>query len=94
MVKKNVKENGGVCSYNLILMDCQMPFMDGYEATQEIREFLYSKNILQPIITAVTGQTSKGDVKKCLDSGMNQVSSKPLKADVIKDLLQKLHYLN
>lgn len=48
-----------------------MPFMDGYEASKEIREFLYSKDIVQPIITAVTGNTSKKDIEKCLTSGMN-----------------------
>ena len=70
-----------------------MPFKDGYEASQEIREYLYSKDIVQPIITAVTGQTSKQDVMRCLQSGMNQVASKPLKADVIKNLLVNLNYI-
>ena len=38
-------------------MDCNMPFMDGYESTGKIREYLFNKGIMQPIIIAVTGHT-------------------------------------
>ena len=58
MVEQNVLMNDNrKCSYELILMDCNMPFMDGYDATYEIRNFLHSKNLIQPIILAVTGHT-------------------------------------
>jgi CheY-like chemotaxis protein len=71
-VKKNVKKNRGLfCDYNLILMDCNMPFMDGYDATKAIREYLYSLNIDQPIISAVTGHVDDNNVNKGLACGMN-----------------------
>ena len=56
-IKQNVEENNTYCSYKLILMDCNMPILDGYEATTEIRNYLYYKNLRQPIIIAITGHT-------------------------------------
>ena len=71
-VKTNVNQNNKTfCQYNLILMDCNMPFMDGYEATKLIREYLYDLNLDQPIITAVTGHVDNDHVKKALEIGMN-----------------------
>lgn len=66
------------CTYDLIFMDCNMPVMDGYESTQCIRNYLYSHGLVQPIISAVTGHTEQSYVNKAIDSGMNQVLSKPV----------------
>jgi CheY-like chemotaxis protein len=48
-----------------------MPFMDGYESTEKIRQFLYEHNIDQPIILAVTGHTEANYVERAINSGMN-----------------------
>jgi CheY-like chemotaxis protein len=78
-VIENVEENKEeFCNYSLILMDCNMPFMDGYEATDKIRQYLYNKGVLQPIIIAVTGHTENLYIQRALDSGMNEVIFKPV----------------
>ena len=77
-------------NYTLIFMDCNMPFMDGYETTQEIRNLFYDERLEQPIITALTGHTEQQYIDKAIESGMNQVLSKPVKIDVLKDLCSKL----
>jgi len=85
--------NGNHCNYELILMDCQMPMMDGYEATQMIREYVHSKGLPQPIIIAVTGHCEDSYVKRAIASGMNEVSSKPVDLKLIKEVLIKLKYI-
>ena len=52
-------------------MDCNMPFMDGYESTKRIRQYLFSQKIDQPIILAVTGHLEPDYVDRAIDSGMN-----------------------
>ena len=76
--------------FALIFMDCNMPFMDGYETSSRIRQMLYREGIQQPIISALTGHTEQQFINKAIDSGMNQVLSKPVKIDVLRDLCQKL----
>jgi signal transduction histidine kinase/ligand-binding sensor domain-containing protein/DNA-binding response OmpR family regulator len=64
--------------YTLILMDCQMPEMDGYEATRQIRRGnAGKKNQMVPII-AMTANAMVGDREKCIDSGMNDHITKPI----------------
>lgn len=74
--------------YDLILMDCQMPEMDGYEATTCIRQ---SKSILntQIPILAMTANAMAGDSEKCLASGMNDYLSKPVAPEKLGMALQK-----
>ncbi len=62
--------------YHLILMDCQMPGMDGYEATQLIRKMPEPYN--QVPIVALTAHAMQGDRQKCIETGMNDYLSKPL----------------
>ena len=52
-------------SYGLIFMDCSMPVMDGYDASDLIRHFLSQRNIPQPMIVATTGHTENEYINKC-----------------------------
>lgn len=66
--------------YDLILMDIQMPEMDGLEATQIIREMEVLRNSHIPII-AMTAYAMKGDKERCLEAGMDAYVAKPLRAE-------------
>lgn len=72
--------------YDLILMDCQMPIMDGYQATKEIRKLEKEKNIHTPII-ALTANAMSEDKEKCKAAGMDSFLSKPVRK---KDLLDAI----
>ena len=75
--------------YDLVLMDCQMPEMDGYEATRLIRQRDTAvRNHDIPII-AVTAHAMAGDRELCLASGMNDYVSKPLRADLLEQVIEK-----
>jgi signal transduction histidine kinase/ligand-binding sensor domain-containing protein/DNA-binding response OmpR family regulator len=70
--------------YEVILMDMQMPEMDGLEATKAIRE----QQGRQPIIIAMTANAMQGDRDLCLQVGMNEYLTKPIKLDALVDALQ------
>lgn len=72
--------------FDLILMDMQMPEMDGLQATQNIRKLT---NIQQPLIIAMTANASKTDRQACFDAGMNDFVSKPIKLEVLRGILRK-----
>ena len=75
--------------YDLIFMDVQMPVMDGLEATRKIRE-KEKKNGTPPItIVAMTAHAMKGDRETCLESGMNDYTTKPVSQKSISDVLEK-----
>ena len=63
-------------SFKLILMDYEMPGMNGPETTNHIRESLFVEQIDQPIIVAVTGHSDEKFIKDSIDSGMNLVFTK------------------
>jgi CheY-like chemotaxis protein/HPt (histidine-containing phosphotransfer) domain-containing protein len=75
--------------YDLILMDCQLPHLDGYEATRIIRApDSQVRNHRVPII-AMTAHAMTGDREKCLASGMDDYLSKPLQPAALRGMLEK-----
>jgi len=77
-------ELAGKIDYDVILMDMQMPRMDGLEATQRIRE----KNKTVPII-AMTANAFSDDRKRCIEAGMDDFIAKPVEPDILFDTLLK-----
>jgi len=80
-------------NYDLVLMDCAMPEMDGFEATKNIRQMekdgkiVTSKNERLPII-ALTANAIKGDLEKCLEAGMDNYLSKPIEFDQLINTIE------
>lgn len=71
--------------YDLILMDMQMPVMDGLEATTVIRK----KTGKQPVIIALTANAMDGTEQECLDAGMNDYIAKPIRVEELTGKLEK-----
>ncbi len=103
-VEADVAENGEeaiealqATRYDLVLMDVQMPVMDGFEATRRIRsgEDSPSSSDLRPLtsghlpIIAMTAHAMEGDRERCLDAGMNDYLSKPIDPQALADVLRR-----
>lgn len=73
-------------SFDLILMDCRLPRMDGYEACQRIRQL---PQCAETPIVALTANALQGDRERCLDAGMNDYLSKPFKRAELQQVLQR-----
>ncbi|HVY70831.1 MAG TPA: response regulator, partial [Verrucomicrobiae bacterium] len=89
-------------AYDVILMDCQMPEMDGLEATRRIRAMEAKRaagqvvNLASPrrtIIIAVTANAMQGDRERCLSAGMDDYLSKPVRLDTLEKMLQRAQVL-
>jgi two-component system sensor histidine kinase/response regulator len=91
-IASNGKEAVEACSvkkYDLIFMDCQMPVMDGYEATTIIRHS-HGMNKNTPII-AMTANVMEGDEKKCFNAGMDEYIAKPINFSEVYNTISRWH---
>jgi signal transduction histidine kinase len=75
--------------FDLILMDCQMPVLDGFQATELIRAFETDKNRKAVFIIALTASALSEDQEKCLKAGMNDVLSKPASKQSLETMIKK-----
>jgi signal transduction histidine kinase/DNA-binding response OmpR family regulator len=75
--------------YDLVLMDCQMPEMDGYQAAQAVRDPNSSVRNHNVPIVAMTANAMKGDREKCLDAGMDDYVVKPIKPGPLSDAIER-----
>lgn len=90
-----VVENGAMAldaaqsgAFDLVLMDCQMPEMDGFEATRKIREL--DRKARLPIV-ALTANAMQGDKNRCLEAGMDDYLTKPINLASLSDALCRWH---
>lgn len=94
-INSEIAENGEIAlekyknnEYDLILMDIQMPIMNGYETAKNIREYEKKNNKQVPII-ALTAYAMQSDREKCIDAGMDDYMSKPVIKNELFEMLEK-----
>ena len=76
-------------NFDLILMDCQMPEMDGFEATKNIREIESENSMTATPVVAFTANAMQGDKEKCIGAGMDDYISKPINQNELEETLAK-----
>lgn len=84
-----IKMANSIHPYALVLMDCQMPEMDGYEATRAVRSGEAGDENLNIPIIAMTANAMQGDREKCVAAGMNDYIAKPIDIEVLRMMLNK-----
>ncbi|CAI5742993.1 unnamed protein product [Hyaloperonospora brassicae] len=76
-------------SYDIVLMDCEMPIMNGYDSTRNIRIFEQQHDLPHIPIIGVTAYAMSGDRKKCLDAGMDEFIVKPVSKTELRKAIRK-----
>jgi len=76
-------------SFDLILMDCQMPVLDGYDTAREIRRREASQHGGHIPIVAMTASAMRGDRERCIAAGMDDYIAKPIDSDKLDQLLAR-----
>jgi CheY-like chemotaxis protein len=74
--------------FHIVLMDVQMPVLDGYEATKAIRRD-EDPNVREVLVIAMTASAIRGDREKCLEAGMNDYLAKPVRQTVLKTMIDE-----
>lgn len=82
----DVVDKARVRDYDLILMDCEMPIVDGYQATQAIRQT--ERSCKTPIV-ALTAKAFKNEKERCLEVGMNDYMDKPIREERVCEMINK-----
>ncbi|MDG1894970.1 MAG: response regulator, partial [Fuerstiella sp.] len=73
-------------SFDVVLMDVQMPILDGFAATAEIRKLQRQSGLVTPIV-AMTAHAMKGDRERCIEAGMDEYLSKPIRTKQLAEML-------
>src|SRR5690606_38876132 len=73
--------------YDVVLMDCEMPEMDGYEATRQIRAFELANGLQHITVIAVTAHAVSESRDMCMQAGMDEYLTKPIRLDALKHKL-------
>ena len=77
-------------SFAVVLMDCQMPIMDGYQASRAIREWERSRSVATPVpIVALTANAMPDDRDRCLQAGMTDYLSKPFSGNQLRAVVSR-----
>ncbi|MBQ0799676.1 MAG: response regulator [Porticoccaceae bacterium] len=91
-IANNGEEAVNACKdgdFDMIFMDCQMPVMDGYDASGAIRDWEQAAGAVRIPIVALTANATEGDREKCLAAGMDDYLSKPFSGDQIQEKVEK-----
>lgn len=90
----DIAEDGQICvemltarAYDLVFMDCQMPRLDGFDATRAIRALAPPRS--KTPVVAMTANALAGDRERCLESGMDDYLSKPMKPEQLREILTR-----